>query len=642
MPLFNRITAILLAFLLIGPMSPVEARTKKGDKFLVQGRANEDKKEWDLALENYEKALSEDPSEMVYQMATMKARFQAGQVHVDLGLKVRAKGQLGDALVEFQKAYAVNPSSAVAEQEILRTRDMIERERKRVEQTGKEATPEQKALTPSDQEKKQTLDRIRRILPVPELKPLNPAPINLKINGQQIKVLFETVGKVAGINVLWDPEYQTPPAPRDRLNVDFENSTVEQALDYLSVITKSYWKALSANTIFITNDNPNKRRDYAEMVAKTFYLSNINTPQELQEVMNVIRSVSELQRVVVYNSQNAIIVRGEADQVALAEKMIKDIDKPKSEVVVDIIVMEASSVFSRQLTSALASTGLNMPINFNPRASIQAQSTSSSTTTTSGTTTTGTTTGTTTTPTSSTSGLAIPLNQIGHIASSDFSLTLPNALLQAVLSDTKTKVLQSPQVRSVDNVKATLKIGEREPTASGSFQPGIGGVGINPLVNTQFQYIDVGVNVEITPRVHDNGDVSMHVNLDISSVTGTVNLGGIDQPIIGQRKVEHDIRMHEGEVNLLGGLIQQQDSKEITGIPGLNSIPLLRRLFSGESVSRNRDELMIALIPHIVRRPDLTPDNLRGIAVGNATSIKLSYAAAEPEAGTPPPPAAGP
>ena len=192
-------------------------------------------------------------------------------------------------------------------------------------------------------------------------------------------------------------------------------------------------------------------------------------------------------------------------------------------------------------------------------------------------------------------------------------MVLPSALLQAALSDAKTRVLQAPQIRSIDNVKAELKIGEREPTATGSYQPGLGGVGVNALVNTQFTYIDVGVNVAITPRVNDNGDVSMHVDIDISNVTGSVNLGGINQPIIGQRKISHDIRMHEGDVNLLGGLINQQDTKQITGIPGLSSIPILRRLFSGESVDHQRDELMIALIPHIVRRPQLTPDNLKGI-----------------------------
>src|SRR6185369_2397254 len=139
-------------------------------------------------------------------------------------------------------------------------------------------------------------------------------------------------------------------------------------------------------------------------------------------------------------------------------------------------------------------------------------------------------------------------------------------------------------------------------------------------------FIDVGVNVELLPRVHDNGDVSMHIVLDISTVSGHVNLGGIEQPIIGQRKITHDIRMHEGEVNLLGGLINSQESKQVTGIPGLSSIPLLRRLFSGESIDKQRGELMIVIIPHIVRAPEFSSANLRGIAVGNQTSIKLNYA----------------
>jgi general secretion pathway protein D len=125
--------------------------------------------------------------------------------------------------------------------------------------------------------------------------------------------------------------------------------------------------------------------------------------------------------------------------------------------------------------------------------------------------------------------------------------------LQAALSDAGSKILQAPQLRSVDNVKATLKIGEKEPIATGSFQPGVAGVGVNPLVNTQFTYQDVGVNVELTPRVHENGDVTMHIDLDISTVASYVNVGGISQPVIGQRKVQHDIRMREGEVGLLGG-----------------------------------------------------------------------------------------
>jgi general secretion pathway protein D len=436
------------------------------------------------------------------------------------------------------------------------------------------------------------------------------------------KLLFETVAKVANINVLWDPEYQ--PQVRGNIPVEFENSTLDEALDYLAVITKSYWKALSPNTIFITMDNPNKRRDYEEQVAKVFYLANVNTPQELQEIVNAVRSVADIQRFFPYNAQNAIIAKGSADQVALAEKILHDLDKPKSEVVVDIIVMEASSVYSRQLTAALAPTGINVGANFSPRGGLQVVTNPTTTPTTPTTDANGN--PVTTTPTtSSTSGTFVPLSNLGRLSTADFSTTIPGATLQLVLSDANTKVLQSPQLRAVDNVKATLKIGDRQPTATGSFQPGIGGVGINPLVNTQFTFIDVGVNVEITPRVHDNGDVSLHVDLDISSVTGHVNLGGIDQPIIGQRKISHDIRMPEGAVQLLGGLTKYQETKTKTGVPGLMGVPILGKLFSGDSVDRQRQELMIALIPHIVRRPEYTAENLRGIAVGNQQSVHLNY-----------------
>ena len=632
MYLFNRLTAIVLTAALLGPTLPLEARTKKGDKFLTEGRLHEQKKEWDAALEAYDKALSEDPADIQYQMAATKIHFQAAQSHIDKGLKRRVEGQLGEALLEFQKAYAINPGSPAAAQEVRRTTDMIDRERKAVEETGKESTPKERAQTEGEKAKKETEDRIASILPVPQLRPIDANPIRLRMNGSS-KLLFETVAKLANINVLWDPEYAAQ--VNRNIPVEFENSTLEEALDYLAVITKSYWKPLSSNTIFITMDNPNKRRDYEEQVAKVFYLSNVSTPQELQEIVNAVRSVADIQRFFPYNAQNAIIAKGSADQVALAEKILHDLDKPKSEVVVDIIVMEASSVYSRQLTAAIASAGLNVPGNFTPRGGLQVVNNPNTTGTTGTTDTTGTTgtngttgtTGTTTTTTSSTNGSAVPFSNLGRLSTADFSTTIPSALLQAVLSDANTKVLQSPQLRAVDNLKATLKIGDRQPIASGSFGSALGsvGAGMSPLMNTQFTFIDVGVNVEITPRVHDNGDVSLHVDLDISSVTGHVTTGGVDQPIIGQRKISHDIRMPDGAVQLLGGLTKYQETKSRTGIPGLASIPILNRLFTSESVDRQRQELMIALIPHVVRRPEYTAENLRGIAVGNQTSVHLNY-----------------
>jgi general secretion pathway protein D len=587
---------VVFAILLLG--TALYAKKPAADRFLNEGRKQEARKEWDAAVESYTKALAEDPSDVIYMMALAKARFQAGQFHIAAGRELRAQGRLEDAMGEFEKAHRADAASITAEQEIRTTKAMLARP----------SRPEERGMTPAEHVRAERDEKLNRILPPAELKAPFATPISVKMSNQSPRILFETVARYAGIDILFDPEYQ----PGKNASMELTEATLEQALDALALLTKSYWRSISPRSIFVTNDNPNKRRDYEEQVTRVFYLANVIAPQEIQEIVTVVRSVVDLQRVFPYSGQCAIVARGEADKIALAEKVIQDLDKPKSEVVIDILVIEAGKVFSRQVAAAIASTGLNVPVTFAPRASLQvATSTSSSDSSTSS--------------TSSTTTSSVPLSALGHLASSDFAITLPGAVLQAALSDADTRILQSPQLRALDSVKSTLKIGDRQPTASGSFSAGTGATAVNALVNTQFTYIDVGVNVDLQAHVHDNGEVTMHLELEVSSVNGHVSLGGIDEPIIGQRKIVHDVRMKEGDVSLLAGLSSRQETKTVTGIPGLAGIPLLRRLFTGESIERNRSELMIAIIPHIVRRPEITVTNLRGVGSGTAGTIKLNY-----------------
>src|SRR6185369_8086040 len=197
------------------------------------------------------------------------------------------------------------------------------------------------------------------------------------------------------------------------------------------------------------------------------------------------------------------------------------------------------------------------------------------------------------------------------------------ATATALLSDSTTKIIQNPQIRALDGQKASLKIGDRVPVATGSFQPGIGGVGINPLVNTQFQYLDVGVNIDITPRVHATRDVTLKIALDISAVTSRVNIGGIDQPVIGQRKIEHEIRLRDGEVNLLGGILEDQQTKALSGIPGLAQVPILKYLFSQTNTEHRENEIVFVLVPHIIRGQELTRANQDMLDVGTANALEL-------------------
>jgi general secretion pathway protein D len=221
------------------------------------------------------------------------------------------------------------------------------------------------------------------------------------------------------------------------------------------------------------------------------------------------------------------------------------------------------------------------------------------------------------------------LNTLRHLNGNDYSVTLPNFTANAVLTDTYTKIIQNPELRSVDGQQAKLKIGDRIPIATGSFQAGVGvgAVGsaglVNPLVNTQFQYQDVGVNIDITPRVHPNREISLKTKIEVSSVTGTSTIGGISQPIISQRVVEHDIRLKDGEAFILGGLIQRTDSKTLNGWPGFARIPVLRYLFSTDNVDHQEDEVLIVMIPHIVRMPEWTRENLRGIYAGTDQVVQV-------------------
>jgi general secretion pathway protein D len=342
-------------------------------------------------------------------------------------------------------------------------------------------------------------------------------------------------------------------------------------------------------------------------------LQNLSQPTELQDVVNALRQILEISRIQPLPSQGALVVRGTPDQIALAEKLVGDLDKARPEVIVEVAIMQVS----RDKTHNL---GISPPTS----ATVALQNNLNTTTTSS--------TSTATTNSSTTSGTAnqVNLNRLGNLNATDFTVTIPPATATALFSDSSTKLIQNPQIRAVDGQKASLKIGSRVPVATGSFQPGIGGVGINPLVNTQFQYLDVGVNIDITPKVHAGREVTLKVAMDISSVTGQSNIGGISQPVIGQRKIEHEIRLKEGEINILGGILEDQDIRSLNGIPGLAQIPILKYLFAQSNVDHSTNEIVFALIPHIIRARDVTDLNEKALEVGTAAAIELRRASQAP------------
>jgi general secretion pathway protein D len=568
-------------------LSIVPAIADKAKTAYEKGEDAEARENYEAAYDLFKQAYDLKPKDLRYKSSFERLRFKAAATLVHKGQGLRDEGKLQEALALFQKAAQMDPSLFIAQQELKKTLQMID--------NANNPQP-QAAGPPTGLQKK-----IREAGGPVELAPISVVPITVKLT-EDSKVIYQTIGQLAGVNVLFDPDYTSR-----RIKVELNGVTLEDALQITALESKTFWRPVTGNTIFVAQDNPAKRKELEQSVLKTFYLQNLSQPTELQDVVNAIRAVLDVQRVQQLLSQNALVVRGTPDQIALAEKLVEDLDKARPEVIVDIAVIQVSKDKSRTL-------GFSPPTS----ATVALQSNINTTSTTS-------TTGTTGTTSSGSSGTGLELNTLGNLNATDFQVTIPSANLSAVMGDTDTKMLQNPQVRALDNQKATLKIGERVPVATGSFQPGIGGVGINPLVNTQFQYLDVGVNIDVTPHVHADREVTLKITMEISSVVGQSSIGGISQPIIGQKKVEHEIRLKDGESSLIGGILDDSQTRSLAGIPGLANIPILGYLFGQRTQDHAQDETVFAITPHVIRGTTLSELNQRAIDIGTANSIELRH-----------------
>ncbi len=589
-----------LALLLVLAVSAFANNAKQAKALYDKGKIAEARQDYITAYNFYHQAYQLNPSDLTYRTSYEYVRFLAAASYVHQGELLMNAGKLQEALTDFEQALAVDPSSFIAQQEANKIRLMLKQSM---------TPPGAAEAAPPNTEEMLTRKMEQATGPV-ELAPISNTPITLNLT-QDSKTVYESIGRLAGINVLFDPDYTSR-----RIHVDLNGVTLHEALEITALESKTFWRPVTPNTIFVAADTPAKRKELEQSVIRTFYLNNLSQPNELQDLVNILRTLLDTQRLQQFPSQQAIVVRGTPDQIAMAEKLIEDLDKSKPEVVVEVAIMQVTRDKLRNLgINPPSSVTVNLQESnchqFEHLGNVPARATVQRS------------------PSSNSTAGQISLNTLGHLNATNFEVTIPSATANFLMTDSSSKLIQQPQIRASDGQKASLKIGERVPVATGSFQPGIGGVGINPLVNTQFNYIDVGVNIDITPHVHGLDEVTLKLAMDISAVDSYQNIGGIQQPVIGQRKIENEIRMKEGEVNILGGILEETVTHSLSGIPGLASIPFFKYLFAEEQKEVNDNEIVFMLIPHIVRAQDLTPSNTKAIDVGTATNISLR--AAEPQ-----------
>ncbi len=556
----------LLFVLILGiPAIPVMAESAE-HAYKIGDRA-EKKNDYDAAFEAFKQAHERKPNDPKYMAAYLRMRFYAGGQHIQTGQQLRDAGKLQEALAEFRHSAEIDGSNFAALQEIRRTADVIQKQAQEKENPNRA-----KAQTILEKEAAAAAGPVSL-----DLKSDMPITLHLATTTD---VVYKTIAKLAGINVLIDPEYKP-----QKITFELKDVSLREALDMFALQSKTFWRPLSSNTIMVSSDTTSKRKEFEQSVMKTFYLRNAATPADLQQAAGTIKSILDINRIQVTPEQRSLTIRGTPDQMVLVQKLLGDIDKPKAEVLIDVTVMEVSRDKTRTI-------GTNPPTS----ASVTLSPVSSST--------------------SSTSGSGLTLNSFTSLNAGDFSVSIPGISFSALASDSSSKVIQRPQLRAMDSEKASLKIGDRVPIATGSFQSGLGG-----SVNTQFQYLDVGVNVDITPYVHADNSVTLKMTLSISSVTGVQNIGGFSQPTIGQRTIEHEARLADGEVNLIGGILDDTDTNSMSGYPWLMKIPILKYLFGQETKERQQNEIVFAITPHIIRGGEVTDENLKMVDLGSANVV---------------------
>jgi general secretion pathway protein D len=544
-----------------------------------KGVRAEAKNNYDTAFEAYKLAHDKKPSDPKYMAAFLRIRSAASAKHVQAGEELRDFSKLQEALAEFRRAVQIDGSNFAALQDVRRTADLIQKQTIQNERPARvkaEASAVQKAAENAAG---------------PVVLAYNPStPISLHL-ATTADVVYKTIGKIAGINVLIDPDYKP-----QKLNFELKDVSVREALAMIALQSKTFWQPVSPNTIMVSSDNGGKRKELEQNVMMTFYLQNAATPAELQQAATTLKSILDITRIQTTPDQRSLTLRGTPDQMVLAQKLLTDIDKPKAEVMIEVAVLEVSRDKIRT-------------IGVNPPTSVSATLVPGGSSSTTGT-------------SSSSSGFT--LNSLAALTANNVQISIPGASLSFLMSDSNTKVIQRPEIRAMDSEKATLKIGDRIPIATGSYQSGV-----SNGVNTQFQYIEVGVSIDITPYVHGNNEVTLKMALEISSVTGEETIDGVTEPTIGQRRIEHQARLADGEVNLIGGILEDTESKSLSGYPWLTKIPILKYLFGQENKERQQNEIVFAITPHIIRSNEVTDENLRMVDIGTTNSV--SYRPMDPK-----------
>ena len=527
------------------------------------GLQAERRDDFDAAVVAYTQAAVEQPDDPGVRSALQRARLRSADAHFARGRRLHGVGRFDEALVELQLALDMNPESADIAR-LLRDTRTQQRTRMAVERDGRTQL-------------ESLIARARELAPLGQDLPDDVTmPDSLVFRNAGSRDIFTSLAQFAGISVIFDPQFRSAP-----LSIDLRGASLRDALDALTKSTATFYRVTAPRTVTVVPESQAKRREYDEEIIRTFYLSNA----DVKETIDLLRIVVDARRISPITATNAISVRDTPERMAAAGRLIAAIDKARAEVVIDVELLEIDRTRFKQYGAQILSPGNDAGIGGQVDVNRQG---------------------------------GLTLQDLRSLGQGDIFFTnLPGLYYRLLKRDTNTRTLANPQLRTSDGLPAQAKFGEEVPVPQVTFSP-IAAGGVNQQPITSFSYRNVGVNIDITPRTHHDDDVSLGVKIEISSLSPATGFNGL--PIFGTRSITTNIRLRDGETNLLAGLIRDNERSAMRGVPGLSDIPLLGRLFASNERESQQTDIVLMLTPRIIRVLDVSEDDLRPFLVGRGNS----------------------
>ncbi|MGE0359758.1 MAG: secretin N-terminal domain-containing protein [Vicinamibacterales bacterium] len=542
-------------------------------------RLAEQQQDYDLAVAEYMKALRARPDDRTVRLALDRAKLRASQDHVVRARRHLAAGRTDEALIEFQLAAELNPANGDVQDELRALRTQL---RTKVATDREGRTVLQSLIT----------DSLAAPLPGADVPADVTLPETLVFRDASARDVFTAIGQFANLSIVFDPAFRDQP-----VSIDLRKAGIDQALTSLATSTRHFWRVTAPRTVAVIPDTAAKRREYEEEIVRTFFLSNA----DLKETVDVLRIVVDARRLAPTAATNAITIKDTPERVAAAGRIIQALDKARPEVVIDVELLEVDRTRLRDYGLQIASP-TDSPTGIDGQVTVGGSE-------------------------------GLTLRDLRNLTSSDVLLTnLPGLFYRLLKTDSNTRTLANPQLRTSEGIAAQARFGERVPVPVTTFAPiAAGGVQTQPI--TSFNYENIGVNIDITPRTHHDDDVSLALKVEVSSISGT---GFGNLPTFGNRSISTVIRLRDGETNMLAGLIRDEERKVLSGVPGLSDIPVIGRLFAFNRTQIQETDIILTLTPHIVRVLDLTEADVRAFKVGRDSGAAGPLEVPTPPAARPP------